>query len=149
MVSVPSPALPEDVSREVLSGLGVTSAQIVPLVTDGHSAGAMIIGATHSDMTSENSIAFTRAMCHQLIQSLELAKTVGRLSASEARYRALLDSATDAIAILSLDGVIYEANHRWEEILGLSRAQLIGRHIRDFAVPGKALENVRGVRRHG
>ena len=77
VVAVPSPALPEDVSREVLSGLGVTSAQIVPLVTDGHSAGAMIIGATHSDMTSENSIAFTRAMCHQLIQSLELAKTVG------------------------------------------------------------------------
>ena len=141
-VSMPSPALPEDVSREVLSGLRVTSALIVPLVTDGHGAGAMLIGATHSDMTTENSIAFARAMCNQLIQSLALAKSVGRLTASEARYRALLDSATDAIAILTPEGVIREANHRWQNILGLSRAQLIGRQIRDFAVPGKDVEAV-------
>ena len=137
MVSVPSPALPAEVAGRVLSGLRVTSAQIVPLVMDGHGAGAMIIGATHSDMTTDNSIAFARAMCNQLIQSLALASSVGRLTASEARYRALLDSATDAIAILTPEGVIRETNHRWEEILGLSRAQLVGRHIRDFAVPGK------------
>ena len=102
----------------------------------------MLIGATHSDMTTENSIAFARAMCNQLIQSLALAKSVGRLTASEARYRALLDSATDAIAILTPEGVIREANHRWQNILGLSRAQLIGRQIRDFAVPGKDVEAV-------
>jgi two-component system cell cycle sensor histidine kinase/response regulator CckA len=141
VVSIPSSALPEDVSREVLSALRVTSAQIVPLVTDGRSAGAMMVGATHSDMTTENSIAFARAMCNQLIQSLELTKSVARLTASEARYRALLDSATDAIAILTPEGVIREANHRWEVILGLSRAELIGRRLGDFAVPVKALEH--------
>ena len=141
-ISVPSSALPEDVSRVVLSGLRVSSAQIVPLVTDGLGAGAMIIGATHLDMTTENSVAFARAMCNQLIQSLKLAKSVARLTASEARYRALLDGATDAIAILTPEGVIREANHRWEEILGLSRAQLIGRYLRDFAAPGNELENL-------
>jgi len=143
VVSFPSPALPDDVSRELLSGLSVTSAQIVPLVTDGHSAGAMIIGATHSDMTSENSIVFARAMCNQLMQSLALATSVARLTASEARYRALLDSATDAIAILTPEGVIREVNHRWQDILGLSREQLIGRHLRDFAVPGKDVKDDR------
>jgi len=141
VVSIPSPAVPEDVSREVLAGLRVTSAQIVPLVTDGHTAGAMIIGATHSDMTTEDSTAFARAMCNQLIQSLALAKSVTRLTASEARYRALLDSAADAIAILTPDGIILEANHCWEDMLGLSREQLIGRCIRDFTVPGPEGEN--------
>jgi PAS domain S-box-containing protein len=142
VVSLPSPSLPEDVSRDVLTGLQVTSAQIVPLVMAGRHAGAMIIGATGLDMATENSIAFARAMSNQLIQSLALAESVARLTASEARYRGLLDSATDAIAILTPEGVIREANHRWEDILGLTSAQLIGRHIRDFAAPGKALENV-------
>jgi PAS domain S-box-containing protein len=137
VVSVPSSALPDDVSREILAGARVTSAQIVPLVTDGRRAGAMLVGATDLDMTTEHCTSFARAMGNQLAQSLELAKSVERLTASEARYRALLDSATDAIAILTPEGVIREANHRWEDILRLSRAQLIGRHIRDFAVPGK------------
>src|SRR5207248_3865129 len=42
--------------------------------------------------------------------------------------------APDAIAVLTPEGVIREVNPRWEDILDLPRAHLIGRHLRDFAV---------------
>jgi PAS domain S-box-containing protein len=144
VVSVPSKALADEVSRELLSGGGVASAQIVPLVTDGHGVGAIIIAATRADVSADGSIAFARAMGNQLVQSLELAKSVERLTASEARYRTLLESASDAIAVVTPGGVIHEVNHRWEEIVGRSRQELIGRRIRDFAAPLKGVPDALG-----
>ena len=73
----------------------------------------------------------------RIVQSLALTRSVASLRASEERYRTLLESASDAIAVLTLDGIVREVNHRWEELTGLPRAQLIGRHARDLA-PGRA-----------
>ncbi len=84
-VSVPSVAIPENVSHAILSGARVASAQIVPLILDGRGVGAMFIGATRTDVTGEDSVAFARAMGNHVVQSLELARSVGRLSASEER----------------------------------------------------------------
>jgi PAS domain S-box-containing protein len=136
-VPVPSPAIPDETSRDVLAGANVAGAQIVPLISDGRGVGAMIIGTTRSDVTSEDSVAFARAMGNQVVQSLELARSVARLTASEKRYRTLLESASDFIAVLSPDGIIRELNHRWTEVTGLPQEQLIGRRVRDFAPPGK------------
>jgi PAS domain S-box-containing protein len=49
------------------------------------------------------------------------------------RYRTLLESASDAIAVLTQEGVVLEMNQRWAAIVGLPREQLIGRHLREFA----------------
>ncbi|MGZ5258996.1 MAG: response regulator [Burkholderiales bacterium] len=90
-VSVPSAAIPAATSRDVLTGANVTAAQIVPLVSDGRGVGAMIIGATTKDVTSDDSVAFARAMGNQIVQSLALARSVARLS--EERNRAQLAAA--------------------------------------------------------
>jgi two-component system cell cycle sensor histidine kinase/response regulator CckA len=60
-------------------------------------------------------------------------ESVARLTASEQRYRALLENANDAIAVLTPQGVVREMNQRWAEIVGVPREQLIGRHVSDFA----------------
>ncbi|HXI60019.1 MAG TPA: response regulator [Polyangia bacterium] len=62
----------------------------------------------------------------------QVRKSVALLTASEHRYRTLMESANDAIALLTMDGVVREMNHRWAEIAGVAREQLIGRHARDF-----------------
>jgi two-component system, cell cycle sensor histidine kinase and response regulator CckA len=52
------------------------------------------------------------------------------------RYRTLLESARDAIAVLTPEGVVLEMNQRWASIVDLPREQLIGRHLREFAPRG-------------
>jgi PAS domain S-box-containing protein len=130
-VAIPSRSVPEAISQAILAAAHVASAQIVPLISDGRGVGAMVIGATRTDVTSEDSIAFAQAMGNQLAQSLGLARLVDRLTASEQRYRTLLESANDAIAVLTPDGVVREVNHRWLEILGRPQGELVGRNIRE------------------
>ena len=142
-VPVPSAAIPKDTSRDILAGANLVSAQIVPLISDGRGMGVLIIGATCMDVTGDDSVAFARAMGNQVVQSLELARSVARLTASEQRYRTLLENASDYIAVLSPDGIVREMNHRWVEVTGRPQAQLIGRHIREFAPTGKEDENAR------
>jgi PAS domain S-box-containing protein len=134
-VSVPSDAISTEAARALLDGAHVASAQIVPLIADGRGMGVMFIGATQTDVTSADSVAFARAMGNQVVQSLALARGVAQLTASEQRYRTLLDNANDYIAVLTADGIVREANHRWVELTGLSYEQLIGRFIVDLA-PG-------------
>ncbi len=135
-VSVPSPAISVDVSRGILAGANVAVAQIVPLVADGRGVGAMVIGGSRSDVIADDSVAFARAMGNQLVQSLELARSVARLAASEQRYRTLLENANDFVALLTPDGVVRELNRRWVDLTGLPLEQLIGRHVHEFAPPG-------------
>ena len=82
----------------------------------------------------------------QLLEREASARTAA-LIASEQRYRALFESARDAIAVLTREGVVREMNQRWEDIVGVSREQLRGRHIRDFAAPGQETANVESYER--
>jgi PAS domain S-box-containing protein len=142
-VAVPSAAIPDATSRDILAAANISAAQIVPLISDGHGLGAMIIGTASKDVTSEDSVAFARAMGNQIVQSLELASSMARLTVSEQRYRTLLENASDFIAVLSPDGVVREVNHRWVELTGIPQGQLIGRNIREFAPLGYVDETAR------
>src|SRR5439155_20302718 len=115
----------------------LSSAQIRPFSSDGRGMGVRSIGATRMDVSGVDRVAFARAMGNQVVQSLELARYVARLTATEQRYRTLLENASDYIAVLSPDGIVREMNHRWVEVTGRPQAQLIGRHIREFAPTGK------------
>jgi PAS domain S-box-containing protein len=142
-VAVPSPAIPASTSRDILAGANVASAQIVPLISDGRGVGVMIIGGTRTDVTGKDSVAFARAMGNQVVQSLELAKSVARLTASERRYRTLLESANDYIAVFTPEGIVREMNRQWVEFTGLPHERLVGRHIREFAPAGKEEDHAR------
>ena len=123
--------------RDVLTHAKVSSLEIVPLVVEGNSLGAMLLAPKGSDLVGAEAVAFARAMANQLAQSLELANAFARLAASEHRYRVLTESAHDAICVLTPAGVIREANGRLESMLGLPRSQMVGRPIADFAAPGR------------
>ena len=135
-LSIPSALLPDSIAREVLTRVNAATAQIIPLVSDGRGVGAMVLCAKHTDVTNEDSIAFARAMGNQLAQSLDLAKSFARLTASERRYRAVTEAAQEAISILSPEGVIQELNPSFEQALGLPREQLLGRRLSDFQPAG-------------
>lgn len=56
-------------------------------------------------------------------------------------YLTLFESSTDALSLLDPDGVILEANPRWQELLQLPREQIVGRHIRDLSATGHEQSN--------
>ena len=68
---------------------------------------------------------------------------MGRVQSVGARYGALLEKTTDAIALLSVEGVILEVNRRWPELIGLGAEALVGRPLSDFAPEGFAEDNAR------
>jgi PAS domain S-box-containing protein len=136
-LSVPSSAFPEALGQYMLARLGAVSAQIVPLISDGRGMGVMMLCARHTDVTNEDSIAFARAMGNQLAQSLDLARSFARLTASERRYRAVTEAAHEAISIVAPDGVILEVNPSFMALLGLPRERIVGRRLQDFAAVGQ------------
>ena len=74
----------------------------------------------------------------------QMSRLLARSREAEDRYRTLFDDASDAIALLTPEGRIVEANRQWEEILGVPRASLTGRHIREFAPQTDTASNVIG-----
>ncbi len=137
-LSIPSPLFPGDTGSALLARMDAVSAQIVPLLSEQQGMGAILLCAKDTDVTSEDSIAFARAMGNQLEQSLALAKAFTQLTASERRYRAVTEGAPEAVWILSPEGAILEVNSSVESTLGLPRDRIVGRRIHDFIPAGHA-----------
>lgn len=70
-------------------------------------------------------------LVRRLTNALEQAR------AARQQYAALLEQATEAIAVLTDDGVIREVSRRWEEMLDLPRAVMIGRRLSELDIPAR------------
>jgi PAS domain S-box-containing protein len=57
------------------------------------------------------------------------------LRESEERHRHLFENANDALATFTLDGTITAVNRAAEQLIGWSRAELIGQHVNKVATP--------------
>ena len=136
-VPVPSSAIPDGTSRDILAGANVTAAQIVPLISDGRGVGAMIIGATSKDVTSDDCVAFARAMGNQVVQSLALARSVASLSQERDRAQRYLDTAEVILLALDLEGRITLINRKGCSVLGWTEGELIGRDFIETCVPAR------------
>jgi PAS domain S-box-containing protein len=79
---------------------------------------------------------------HLRLASNQVSRLARVARSAEERYRTLFEHANGALTVLSLEGVILEANRRWTDILGIPPEQLVGRHIRDLGDPGTAEANL-------
>jgi two-component system cell cycle sensor histidine kinase/response regulator CckA len=136
-VSVPSSAIPDDTSRDILAGANITAAQIVPLMSEGRGVGAMIIGATGNDVTSDDCVAFARAMGNQVVQSLELARSVASLSQERDRAQRYLDTAEVLLLATDVDGRVTLINRKGCDILGWAEGELLGRDFNEMCIPAR------------
>lgn len=77
---------------------------------------------------------YANRMAHQL------ARVSGRHLVAERRCDVLFEHATDAISVVTTEGIVIDANRTWQRILGASREELRGRRVRDFVAPGHEVE---------
>ena len=140
----PGMAGADDETRDFLSRLGHSSALILPFVVLGETFGELVLASDDHDLTEEAWIGFARSLALQFGQTVALGQSLKRLAASEARYRALMEHANDAIFVLDAQGMILEANHQADSLLGVPRDLLVGRPISAFspAPVGEAPEYV-------
>lgn len=84
----------------------------------------------------------------ELIQSLEqkIVDTTVQLHDSEERFKAVTDTAGDAIICLAKSDTIYLWNKKAEEIFGYSAADAIGKKLHELVVPEQYLKDaVKGM----
>ncbi|NBR86422.1 MAG: PAS domain S-box protein [Proteobacteria bacterium] len=56
---------------------------------------------------------------------------------SEARFRALFESSPDAVFVESSEGIVLDANHGACQLHGLTREELLGKHVTELVPPAR------------
>ena len=74
---------------------------------------------------------------HLRMNADQISRLLGEAKSAEGRYRALFETADDAIAVLDRSGVILEANQRWHTFLGVDPTTMVGRRLFEFAPRGR------------
>ena len=111
---------------------------------------AQRVDVSGRDELSQLGVAFNE-MAHQIGQAqrrieerlIERTRTLEALADREARYRAIVDVAFDAIVTIDGDGIVTEFNPAAERMFGYTRADAIGRELAQLIVPPSLRERHR------
>ncbi len=131
---VPSPEAGR-AGQELLAGLGVASALLVPIVARGEALGVLLLASNRTDLADLENATFVRAarsVSMQLGEAVALSRMFRKLAASEKRRRTLVEGAHDCIFVLDADGRFGDANPATERFFGRDRAGLMGTRIHQF-----------------
>jgi PAS domain S-box-containing protein len=94
-------------------------------------------------------IATARLIGGRAGEAVRHARAVDTVRLSEARLRAVLDSALDCVVIADADGTVLEFNPAACRVFGYTRAEAVGRPLAELIVPPQLREQHRqGLRRY-
>ena len=111
-------------NKRLISYLGV------PLVARDQTIGILHILTMQPKVFVDEDVAFFRTLAGQAGMAIENARLYEEVRASEERYRAALDHASDAIFSIDVeDARIVDANWEATELTGYSKEELIGKPI--------------------
>ena len=132
--TIGAPDCPEPALLEIASRLESRSVLVIPLQVLGQRCGILLLASSSQDLTERTWLGFARTLAVQFGQTVALGQSLSRGVASEARYRSLVEHANDAILLLDPEGRVVEANHQAEELLGRTRAEIVGRPYDEMVV---------------
>jgi PAS domain S-box-containing protein len=73
-------------------------------------------------------------LAEQYLEISSLRKTIERLRESEEKFKTMFENANDHIAYIGLDDRIIDINHKFEDVFGHNREDIIGKKFYEFGV---------------
>ena len=128
--------LPDDLPRAAAaSRAGLLSAFCIPVLGSQGRLGALEFFSDEPQPASAELLATMASIGGQIGQYLERDRAQEGLRDSEARLRAMLDAAFDAIVVMDGEGTIVGVNRAAEEIFGWTAGDLVGQELAARLIP--------------
>jgi diguanylate cyclase (GGDEF)-like protein/PAS domain S-box-containing protein len=128
---------------------GIRSAVAVPVVGRERLLGVMEFFSRetlHPDQELEHMLAATALLIGQAIERL---RAVEAWRGSEARARALLDTAPDPVITMDHEGRVLDVNPGAERTFGVPRKDILGKRVADLVIPSSLREqHERGLQKY-
>ena len=110
---------------------GIRSSLVFPLEYKGRIIGTVNFGSKKTNHFSEDHVRFLQQVSAGLAISIENSLLLDEMKASEEKYRTVVESAHDGVAVMGDDFRFKYVNERLAEILGYSREELVGMDFRN------------------
>jgi len=134
---------------ELAGRLGLGAGIFAPVHSAGGVVGVLEFVCREKAARDEALVRLVAGVADQLGQFLERKEAQDALRESEARSRAILESAQDAVLTIDHEGRIQEFNPAAEQLFGFPRKQVLGRRMSDMIVPPDLrADHERGLARH-
>ena len=113
----------------VLRSHGLQSSMCVPVRSGGHVRAVLEFFSPVAAEPDEQLVSVLEQLGTGLGEILELKRVESELGLSERRFRALVESAADAIVLSDQDGTIVSWNQAAREMFGYSTAEIVGQPL--------------------
>ena len=114
---------------------GLYGAFHFPVIAEGRTIGVMAFNSRTIGKPDERLLQAVRVIGIQIGQFLQRKQAQEVMRESEGRFRATFEQAAVGISRVDLSGVLVDVNQKFCDMLGYSKAELLGRHIRTITHP--------------
>ncbi|HKR62963.1 MAG TPA: PAS domain S-box protein [Thermoanaerobaculia bacterium] len=116
-------------------GLGLTSGITVPIISIAHRFGVLTAHSRRKRIFDDAHVALMQSLGNILADALEREHARRALAASEARYRAVVEGASEIIFTSTAEGIFTALNAAFENITGWRVRDFIGKPIEQLIAP--------------
>jgi len=120
-------------SADLVETLGVSSFICVPIIYEGKSEGILAVDNYRSHRPhNQSEVSLLMGIAPQIAISMNNAKSLHQIMASEECFRALSENSPDIIYTADNNGFLTYINPAADEIMGYAREDVIGHHFTEF-----------------
>jgi PAS domain S-box-containing protein len=124
---------------------GLTNLVAVPLVTEDEAVGVLVAGRTDGRPFEDTEIRLLQTLCAYAAGAIQNARLLGRVTESEAKYRAIVENAQAAIIVVDAYRHVLFWNRGAERLFGWTAEEVDGHHIEFIYPPDRRAEVVSHV----
>jgi len=117
------------IAQDLLALHAAESLLLVPLVVGSERVGALMLGST-SEAVDPSWILFAKMIAAPIGQTIALARTIARLTASEHRFRGIAESTSVGIVVTNGAGIVTFVNEAAEAVTGAAANDIVGQPLK-------------------